>query len=88
MCVFYHPNVAGRCTEEGAEEVREKERANFCDYYKPQPGAYQAPDNSKSSNARGALDALFGGSPEEDAQTGKNPDAARKNLEDLFKPPD
>ena len=34
--------VAKHCREPIAEEVKDKERANFCDYFKPRPGAYSA----------------------------------------------
>jgi hypothetical protein len=60
MCVEYDTRVAGACREPTAEEVRDKTHANFCDHFKPRPGAYAAPDSSAVERARAELDRLFG----------------------------
>jgi hypothetical protein len=61
LCHFYDPRVEGKCREDRAEEVREKERANFCDYFKPRPNAYRAKDAARTETAKGQIDALLGG---------------------------
>jgi len=61
MCVDYDPRVAKQCREPTAEEVRDKTRANFCDYFKPRPGAYVPTDTSEAERARAELEKLFGG---------------------------
>jgi hypothetical protein len=38
--------VAKQCRETVAEEVKDKERANFCDYFKPRAGAHSKTDLS------------------------------------------
>jgi hypothetical protein len=60
LCLEYDPRVADQCREPTAEEVRDKERANFCDHYKPRAGAYQPAATSASDAARVALEKLFG----------------------------
>ena len=60
MCVDYDRRVAKHCREPTAEEVRDKEHANFCDHFKPRPGAYEAPDTRAIEQSRAALDKLFG----------------------------
>ena len=60
LCVEYDTRVAKHCREPIAEEVRDKERANFCDFYKPRPGAYTAPNTAEVERSRAALDKLFG----------------------------
>lgn len=60
MCREYDTSVATRCREPTAEEVREKERANFCDFFQPRPDAYTAPDATGTDRARAALADLFG----------------------------
>lgn len=60
LCVEYDTRVAKHCREPTAEEVRDKEHANFCDHYKPRPGAYEAPDTRAIEQSRAALDQLFG----------------------------
>lgn len=79
MCIHYHPRVADQCREDRAEQVSDKTRANFCDYYAPNARAYQAPDQDATSQARDQLDALFGG----DSETPKSD--VPSDLEDLFK---
>lgn len=60
MCVDYDTRVATHCREPTAEEVRDKEHANFCDFFKPRPAAYAAPDTAAVERARAELDQLFG----------------------------
>ncbi len=59
MCVEYDTSYAKHCREPTAEEVRKKDEANFCDHFKPKPGAYVAVDRSEAVRAKAALDDLF-----------------------------
>jgi hypothetical protein len=61
FCEFYDTRVAKHCREPVADEVKDKEHANFCGYFKPNPKAHVATDTSDANKARAALDALFGG---------------------------
>lgn len=61
LCHFYDPRVEGKCREDRAEAVREKERANFCDYFKPRSNAFRARDAARAESAKGQIDALLGG---------------------------
>jgi hypothetical protein len=63
LCVFYDTRKARHCQEPIAEEVKDKTRANFCDYFQPRPGAYEAAAVRASTTTRDALDALFDGPP-------------------------
>ena len=81
LCVDYDTSKAKHCREPIAEEVRDKEHANFCDYFKPRPGAWRPPDQKAREQSKSGLDALFGGK----ADTGKSPDAARADLDALFR---
>ena len=47
MCVDYDTRVAKHCREPTADEVSDKTRANFCDHFKPRPGAYTAPNTAE-----------------------------------------
>lgn len=60
MCSDYDVQVAKKCREPIAEEVSDKTRANFCDYFAPRPKAYEPVDTSAASQARSELDRLFG----------------------------
>ena len=41
LCALYDPRAYQQCREPTVEEVRDKERANFCDHYKPVAGAFK-----------------------------------------------
>ena len=60
MCVHYDTRVASHCREPTAEEVRDKEHANFCDFFKPRPAAHVAASTAEVDQARAKLDRLFG----------------------------
>lgn len=60
-CSFYDPFAHKQCREPATEVVRDKEKANFCEYFSPsQKTAIDglAP-KSKSDEARNAFDNLF-----------------------------
>lgn len=83
LCVFYDTRKARHCQEPIAEEVKDKTRANFCEYFQPRPGAFEGGATNAGASTRKALDALFGGaSPGPDA----TPDeaATRSALDRLF----
>lgn len=59
-CHFYAPGRENDCAEPQAERVTDKERANFCDYFRPgaNPSAGGTGDDGKD-RARRTLDDLF-----------------------------
>jgi ribosome-binding protein aMBF1 (putative translation factor) len=59
MCVEYDTSKAKHCREPTAEEVRKKDEANFCDFFKPKPGAYIPKDVAEIERSKAALDDLF-----------------------------
>ena len=83
LCEHYNPRISDKCEEPRAEHPLSAERANFCDYFTPRPGAFTARRDSKAEAARGRLDSLFGQGPEQ-AQELPEADAARERLERLF----
>ena len=60
MCADYDVRVAKHCREPTAEEVSDKERANFCGYFQPRAGAYTPKDTSAAEQAKAELERLFG----------------------------
>ena len=60
MCEFFDLNVPRQCREDGAEDVKDKDRPNFCDWFKPSANAFDADKKSEADAAKAALDALFG----------------------------
>lgn len=57
MCQFYDPRAYNDCRESNADRVTEKEKANFCDYYKFGPGENSADKQRQDALAKAA--ALF-----------------------------
>lgn len=88
MCQFYNPRVSDGCDEDRAEEVMDKERANFCDFFKPSPNAYVSRDGSKAQSARIQLNRLFDDVTDLETPTGTDAQTqegtARQRLEELF----
>jgi hypothetical protein len=90
LCEFYDSRVAKGCREPVAEDVLDKERANFCGYFQIKLNAYGVAGESISRSARSQLEALFGGGPKETEEGDKDKadlrseDAARERLERLF----
>jgi hypothetical protein len=61
MCGHFDKRLQRQCREEGPEEVRKKDAANFCDWFRPSPTAFDAAGAVADAAARSAADALFGG---------------------------
>ena len=61
MCRHFDANVTRQCREDGAEDVKEKERPNFCDWFVPDENAFNPDRKADEDAAKAALDALFGG---------------------------
>jgi hypothetical protein len=59
MCREYDVRVTGACREQGAEEVRNKEGANFCDFFRPRPDAHSG-RSTAADQALSELNKLFG----------------------------
>jgi hypothetical protein len=84
MCQHYDPRVALSCTEDDALEVKDKRKPNFCDFFRPNPDAYEPGEFEAARRAQSDLAALFGDarstSPDEDTRT-----PAQKAADALFK---
>ncbi len=81
MCEHFDARVPKQCREDDAEEVIDKRAANFCDYFRPGAGTFDAQRLAKEQAARGRLDALFG---DGDAAS-ESVDGALSEAEKLFK---
>lgn len=88
MCEFYDTSVSRSCREPIADEVRDKERANFCGYFQAISGAYRSRDIGAAEEARSKLAGLFGDADGSDERAGKKlhseEAAAKEKLNQLF----
>lgn len=60
MCENFDTRVPRQCREDGAEDVTEKERPNFCEWFEPTERAFDPSRKAESDAAKDALAALFG----------------------------
>jgi hypothetical protein len=71
MCRRYTTKFHTKCEDERADPPERKDSANFCEYYKPRAGAFDAYGKMEGDAASAQLKALFGQSggetDEEDA---------------------
>ncbi len=60
-CDFYESGAHNDCRETSADFISDKERANFCDYFRPGKKLADCPASgkSKADAARDAFNALF-----------------------------
>ena len=79
MCRHYDPGVPRQCREDDADDVIEKDRLNFCDYFDPHDAAFDPALKSASDAAEQQLAALFGDAEQPDT----NDEAS--DAEKLFK---
>jgi hypothetical protein len=59
MCIYFDARVPRQCREDGAEDVRDKDRLNFCDWFKPNESAFDADRKEEEDVARSAAEDLF-----------------------------
>lgn len=60
MCVFFDPATIKQCREDDADEVMEKERANFCEYFQVNFNAFDESIAAADRDASEQLQQLFG----------------------------
>jgi hypothetical protein len=48
-CEFYDPKVYNECRETSAEVIKEKHRANLCDFFRPRVGGPSDAKNSREA---------------------------------------
>ena len=95
FCRHYRTDVTGSCDEDRADPPVIKENANFCDWFRPDAGAFSGARTSRAGAAKDKLEALFGADEEsagdEEAGGEASPasqskeDEARARLDDLFR---
>jgi hypothetical protein len=59
MCTHFDPAAPSQCREDDAEDVKEKELANFCEWYSPSETAFDPRYKSEADKAMESLEALF-----------------------------
>jgi hypothetical protein len=60
MCEYHAPRLPDACAEDDALEVKEKSKANFCDYFKPSADKYSPGALDAEVSALKDLSTLFG----------------------------
>lgn len=78
LCRHFDTNKAKQCRELAADEVQNKTRANFCDWFQPKLAAFNA-NAPAGGSTHNPLDDLFGGAAASPSKTD-----ARSELDKLF----
>ena len=81
MCQYFDRDVPKKCREDDAEEVLDKEKMNFCEWFRPSAHAFDPVRAGQAARANAELEALFGDRAESKPET----DAPAQAAEDLFK---
>jgi len=89
LCRSWNPRYTSKCSHDHAEPPLDRERANFCQYFKPAAGAFRNAGAPPEETARTDLEALFGAGPAQDSAYASvdnitETEQARRALEDLF----
>ena len=82
MCGFFNPSVANACEETIATAVSNKERSNYCEYFKPSVRAYKGGTDGAAARTRNELEQLFGGQASDTTDGAGAP--TQSELERLF----
>lgn len=80
MCMHYDPKVLRQCREDEAEEVLDKRKVNFCEWFSVSGQAWDGSSRTGEQRARAELDALFG-----DGETAAGDDDTLTEAEKLFR---
>jgi len=81
MCSLFDKTVPKQCREDDAEEVIEKARLNFCEWFVANDQAFDPNRKASEDQAHVALSSLFDGPAEQPADT----DSKISDAERLFK---
>jgi hypothetical protein len=81
MCRYFDPTAVRQCLEDDAEDVADKDRLNFCEWFAPSENAFDPAAKAEADRAKQSLDALFGdGDGPQESQ-----DSALSDAEKLFR---
>ncbi len=64
--MHFDPAAPAQCREDDAEDVTEKELANFCEWYAPSESAFDPRQKSAADQALEKLEAMFAGFKDSD----------------------
>ena len=78
MCRKFDPAVPRQCREDDAEDVVDKEKANFCEWFDPSEFAFDPALKSGADAAQQALESLFSGDDASAASSDDSLDEAEK----------
>jgi len=83
QCQHYNPRLRVDCDEPRAESHSEREKANFCDWFKLRREFVQPGEKAPSVDYQAKLNTLFG----TDAGVTETPSNSHTQLDDLFTAP-
>ena len=89
LCRSWNPRYTSKCSHDHAEPPLDRERANFCQYFRPAAGVFRNAGVAPGETARTDLEALFAEGPEHTGTGAAKDDIteterARRALDALF----
>lgn len=90
MCRHFSEQAEGQCLHDEAEPPEEKERSNFCDFFRPGKAGFDPTRNRGTERAKNRLKSLFADAEEEAEEENdpvaeeSPPDPVRSRLDNLF----
>lgn len=90
LCRSWNPRYTSKCSHDHAEPPLDRERANFCQYFRPAAGVFRKNTGTPAEEtARTVLESLFGDTQEQpgtDTDAGRmtETERARRELDALF----
>ena len=81
MCTFFDAQVPKQCREDDADEVTEKERLNFCEWFQPGGGVFNEQRYKEEQQAKLQLAGLF----DDVEAAADDADTQLSDAEDLFR---
>ena len=84
LCRHYAPSATPPCDEDRADPPVQKETANFCEFFRPRPDAFEPRRGSRSAGARASLESLFASPDAENTPTAESAESAEsaENVQD------
>jgi hypothetical protein len=89
LCRSWNPRYTSKCSNDHAEPPLDRERANFCQYFRPAAGVNRGTGAPAGETTVTDLEALFGANHEQPVNPADNrnmteSERARAALDDLF----
>ncbi len=82
-CNFWDPSYSNQCRENQADYVKDKDKSNYCEYFRPRPS--KSSESNMDPTTQKKLDDIFSNLPSDHSTQKSKDDNPLDALESLFK---